>query len=545
MNNFLDKLKKLRREQEEFLAQKLAQKFNVPYFNLSITKPKTSALEFLPKDIAEKTKTIPLEYTGKNIVLATVDPLSSEFKNLLNDLKKNNLTIVWGIISLSSFNEGLDEYQILKLKKFQIVKTLEIDSSVIKTIKEEITRKEMLQEFCRQLIKDNPFLLLDVIVAGAIKFEVSDIHIEPYENKVYVRYRIDGLLHEVIEFPFEIYDVIKSRLKIISGMLLNITDKPQDGRFSLIYENGNIDFRVSLLPSTHGESFVIRVLIFSQILKNLEELGLRNDDYEILLRNINQPNGLILNTGPTGSGKTTTLYAILMKIKNPNIKIITIENPVEYKIEGITQVEIDEKKNFTFAEALRSFLRHDPDVILVGEIRDEDTAQTAIQASLTGHLVLSTLHTNDSLGAIPRLLSLKVNPKLIPAALRLVIAQRLVRKICPFCLEEYEPPEDIKEKIINNLPLRLKEKVDTKRITLARGLGCEKCFNSGYKGRTGIFELLEITPELEDLIYKQPSETEIYEAVKNKFVSLKQDGIYKALNKITTLEEVERVVGLI
>lgn len=545
MRDILEELKKQRREQEEFLAQRLAQKLDVPYFNLTLNKPKPSALEFLPKEDAEKLKTIPLEYTGKNIILGIVDPFSEQTQNFIKDLKEKNLNVAWGIISLSSFKEGLDEYQIIKLKKMKITKTLEIDPIVVDRLSREITRKEMLQEFCKSIITENPFLLLDVIIAGAIKFEASDIHLEPLESFVVIRYRIDSLLYEVIRFPFSTYEVIRSRLKVISGMMLNVTDKPQDGRFSLIHGSENIDFRVSLLPSAYGESFVIRILFSKQILKSIEDLGLREDDYEVLLRNIHQPNGLILNTGPTGSGKTTTLYAILMKIKSPDLKIITIENPVEYKIEGITQVEIDERKNFTFAEALRSFLRHDPDIILVGEIRDEDTAQTAIQASLTGHLVLSTLHTNNSLGAIPRLISLKVNPKLIPSAMRLVIAQRLVRRICPFCIEEYNPPEELKEKVIKKTPMKLKKFLDLSEITLARGIGCDRCFNSGYRGRVGIFEILEITPNLEDLIYRQPSELEIYEAIKEDFVNLQQDGIYKALRKLTTIEEVERVTGLL
>jgi type II secretory ATPase GspE/PulE/Tfp pilus assembly ATPase PilB-like protein len=257
---------------------------------------------------------------------------------------------------------------------------------------------------------------------------------------------------------------------------------------------------------------------------------------------------MILNTGPTGSGKTTTLYSILMKLKRPEVKIITIENPIEYRIEGITQVEIDEKKNLTFASALKAFLRHDPDVILVGEIRDKETANTAIQASLTGHLVLSTLHTNSSLGAIPRLISLEVDPKLIPSALRLVIAQRLVRKICENCKEEYEPDEKTKEKIkkeLQNLPSRVNKDFDLDNFKLAKGLGCNLCFNTGYKGRIGIFELFVLEEKLQPLILKNPTEEEIYLEIKDNFVSMKQDGLIKALRKVTTLEEVERVTGIL
>jgi type II secretory ATPase GspE/PulE/Tfp pilus assembly ATPase PilB-like protein len=285
------------------------------------------------------------------------------------------------------------------------------------------------------------------------------------------------------------------------------------------------------------------------IVKNLEDLGLRDDDLETLNQTIYLPNGLILNTGPTGSGKTTTLYAILMRIKKPELKILTIEDPIEYKIEGISQSQVEEEKGFTFAVALRSFLRHDPDVILVGEIRDKETAQIAIQASLTGHLVLSTLHTNDSLGAIPRLISLDVNPKLIPSALRLIIAQRLIRKVCPYCFLEYEPHEELKKKIqekLKDLPPRVNlSDINLDDFKLVKAQGCSKCFETGYKGMIAVFEFLKITKELEELIYKNPSETEIFKAVKNDFVSLQQDALIKALRKITTIEEVERVTGLI
>jgi type II secretory ATPase GspE/PulE/Tfp pilus assembly ATPase PilB-like protein len=330
--------------------------------------------------------------------------------------------------------------------------------------------------------------------------------------------------------------------------MLNITDKPQDGSFSVNFEKNKIDFRVSSLPTGYGEAFVIRILNFSKITKSLEDLELREDDYEILNKIIFLPNGMILNTGPTGSGKTTTLYSILMKLKRPEVKIITIENPIEYRIEGITQVEIDEKKNLTFASALKAFLRHDPDVILVGEIRDKETANTAIQASLTGHLVLSTLHTNSSLGAIPRLISLEVDPKLIPSALRLVIAQRLVRKICENCKEEYDPDEKTKEKIkkeLQNLPSRVNKDFDLDNFKLAKGLGCNACFNTGYKGRIGIFELFVLEEKLQPLILKNPTEEEIYLEIKDNFVSMKQDGLIKALRKVTTLEEVERVTGIL
>ncbi|MFZ8806218.1 MAG: GspE/PulE family protein [Minisyncoccia bacterium] len=543
-----EEIKRKKREQEEYLAQVLASRLGVPYFNLYLLKPKPAALETISKEEAEKFKLIPIEDDGRKIIIGIVDPLLPGLKDFIENLKQKRKEVVWGIISNSSFLEALDEYSLIRLKKLKISKSLDLSQEVIEKVNREITRKELLQNFCQELLKENPFFMLDTVIAGGLKFDASDIHFEPYEDKVIVRYRLDGLLYDVISLDKENYEIIKNRIKIISGMMLNITDKPQDGSFSVNFEKNKIDFRVSSLPTGYGEAFVIRILNFSKITKSLEDLGLREDDYEILNKIIFLPNGMILNTGPTGSGKTTTLYSILMKLKRPEVKIITIENPIEYRIEGITQVEIDEKKNLTFASALKAFLRHDPDVILVGEIRDKETANTAIQASLTGHLVLSTLHTNSSLGAIPRLISLEVDPKLIPSALRLVIAQRLVRKICENCKEEYDPDEKTKEKIkkeLQNLPNRVNKDFDLDNFKLAKGLGCNLCFNTGYKGRIGIFELFVLEEKLQPLILKNPTEEEIYLEIKDNFVSMKQDGLIKALKKVTTLEEVERVTGIL
>jgi type II secretory ATPase GspE/PulE/Tfp pilus assembly ATPase PilB-like protein len=437
----------------------------------------------------------------------------------------------------------------LKEKKITYIGTFEVNQQVFAEVKEKVQKRQEIENLLKGLVKTDPFLILDYLLAGAIKFFASDIHFEPYENEVLVRYRLDGILYDIFSFPKNIYPLLKNRTKILAGLMINIRDKPQDGRFSIVVDGQNIDIRVSVIPSGDDEAIVLRILIFELIVKNLEDLGLREDDLEILEKIIHLPNGLILNTGPTGSGKTTTLYAILMKIKKPELKILTIEDPIEYKIEGISQSQVEEEKGFTFAVALRAFLRHDPDVILVGEIRDKETAQIAIQASLTGHLVLSTLHTNDSLGAIPRLISLEVDPKLIPSALRLVIAQRLIRKVCPYCGVEYEPDEELKKKIqekLKDLPSRVNlSDINLDDFKLIKAQGCSQCFETGYKGRIAIFEFLRMNKELEELIYKNPSELEIFKAVKNDFISLQQDALIKALRKITTIEEVERVTGLI
>jgi type II secretory ATPase GspE/PulE/Tfp pilus assembly ATPase PilB-like protein len=545
----------MEKEFEEFqsdserIAKELASALNLPYFNLQFFRPEIEALDKVPIDWAKKTKSIPIKINNKDILLGVVDPYNQNFKDLKEDLEKKGFKVKTAIISDESFQTGLKEYNFLPDKKISYLSIFEINSEILNYIKNKVNTKEELSLSLSQLSLSDPFLILDYVFGGAIKFDSSDIHFEPYEDKVFVRFRIDGILYDIFSFPLNIYPLLKNRIKILSGMKINVYNKPQDGRFSLNYEGQKIDIRVSSVPSTKDESIVCRILKLSSVTVELESLGLREDDLKILNQAIYSPNGLILNTGPTGSGKTTTLYSVLIKIKKPELKILTIEDPVEYKIEGISQSQVNEESGFTFSNALRSFLRHDPDIILVGEIRDKETAQIAVQASLTGHLVLSTLHTNDALGAIPRLISLGVDPQLIPPALRLVIAQRLLRKICPYCAIEYTPEDDLKEKIKNklkDLPSRVNLKdIDLNNFSLLKPKGCQKCLGLGYKGRLAIFELLSINKKLESIIEKNPSEAEIYEAVSDNFVSLQQDGLIKALFKITSIEEVERVTGLI
>jgi len=545
----------MEKEFEEFrldserIAQELAKTLNIPYFNLQFIKPEIDALKYLPKNLAEKAKVLPIKKERNILTLGVVDPYNQELENIKQSLAQQGLEIKIGIISPKSLEIGLEEYKFLKEKKVTYIGTFEVNQQVFTELKEKIQKRQEIENLLKDLIKTDPFLILDYLLAGAIKFNATDIHFEPYENKVLVRYRLDGILYDIFTFPKNIYPLLKNRIKILAGLMINIKDKPQDGRFSIVVDGQNIDIRASVIPVGDDEAIVLRILIFELIVKNLEDLGLREDDLETLEKTIHLPNGLILNTGPTGSGKTTTLYAILMRIKKPELKILTIEDPIEYKIEGISQSQVEEEKGFTFAVALRAFLRHDPDVMLVGEIRDKETAQIAIQASLTGHLVLSTLHTNDSLGAIPRLISLDVDPKLIPSALRLVIAQRLIRKVCPYCFQEYKPDEELKKKIqekLKNLPPRVNlSDVNLEDFNLVKSQGCSRCFDTGYKGMIGVFEFLKVTKELEELIYKNPPETEIFKAVKKDFVSLQQDALIKALRKITTIEEVERVTGLI
>jgi type II secretory ATPase GspE/PulE/Tfp pilus assembly ATPase PilB-like protein len=542
-----DYLQKFKEEEEEDIAKKLANLNGLKYFNLKIKHPNPEALAEIDKNIALKLKIIAIDKKGNNLIIGAVNPLNPEVKKFFDSLKNKGYIIEIGVISLSSFNKAIEDYKFIKKDKPKYTQILEIDKEKVNEIISKISQKEDLDKIIKENINKNILSILDYILAGAIKFESSDIHLEPAEDKAYVKLRIDGILYEVASFDLKFYKIIKNRIKLFSGLFLNITERPQDGRFSISLGGKIIDIRVSTIPSSYDETIVMRLLDVEKVLIKLEELGL--DDYEIKVIDyyIHQPNGLILNTGPTGSGKTTTLYAILNRIKRKEIKIITIEDPIEYKIEGITQTQVNIAENYTFASGLRSILRQDPDVILVGEIRDKDTAEIAINASLTGHLVLSTLHTNSSLGAVPRLIDLGVDKSLLPPSLRLVIAQRLVRKVCQFCQQEFKPDHNLKNIIKNNLktiPQEIFSTIDFDNLILIKANGCEKCLFTGYKGRIAIFELLKINPNIEKIIYINPTEESILnEAIKSDFITLQQSGILKAIKKITTLDEVERVTG--
>ncbi len=540
-------LEKTKKREEEDFAKKLADMLQLKYFNLKLHPVDPEALSIIPEEIARNLKIVGIEKYGKKLIIGALNPLKAEFKEYIENLKSRGFEIEIGVVSYSSLEKAWQEYRFIKPRKVKYTEILVLDEEKLNKIINELATKEDLKKYLIELEKENPLEILDYIMAGALKFEASDVHLEPTEKNIIVKLRIDGILYETANFSKSIYSLLKNRIKLFAGLFLNITEKPQDGRFSINFGKKNIEIRVSTIPSSYDETIVMRILDVEKIMIPLEKLGLEEYDLEIINHYIHQPNGLILNTGPTGSGKTTTLYAILNKIKRPEIKIITIEDPIEYKLEGITQTQVNPAENYTFATGLRSILRQDPDVILVGEIRDKETAEIAIHASLTGHLVLSTLHTNDSLGAIPRLIDLGIDKTLIPPSLRLIIAQRLLRRICQYCKEEYIPDNNLKELIIKNLdtiPENVKNQLNLEEITLVRSKGCEKCFYTGYKGRVAIFELLKITQRLQDLIYEEVNEKIILEAaVKDGFINLQQAGLIKALKKMTTIEEVERITG--
>ncbi len=433
-------LKRLYHKSEEEKANGMANKFRLPYIDLSLIPITDDAVNSIPEEEAKKANAAVIYKVGKKYQIAITDPENYETKQLLEKLKKSEgVSYSLVVVSNDSLNRAWGSY-----KRGNVTETFENQGMSLK--ESDLTEFEKginnLIELKKRIAEIHTTEVFNIVVAGAIKTRASDIHVEPGTDHVRLRYRIDGVLQDIINLPKQVQKTIVSRVKMLSKMKLNVTDIPQDGHFSINLENTLVNVRSSILPTNFGESIVMRLLSENSIGLKLDELGFNQFYLERIEEQIIKPTGMILTTGPTGSGKTTTLYAIINRINEPSVKIITLENPVEYRIDGITQTEVGEGQQITFADGLRSIVRQDPDIILVGEIRDSETAETAIQAALTGHLVISTLHTNNAAGAIPRLLHLKVNPALIAPAINAVIAQRLVRTRWRRGREEYGPAQE-------------------------------------------------------------------------------------------------------
>ncbi len=424
----------------------------------------------------------------------------------------------------------------------RITGEVEISKEIIAEVQKKVNNIPTFKEIIESSLDKNTTELLGIVLIGAISLNASDIHIEPEEDSVQFRVRVDGMLHDVLEIDHKLYKALSSRIKLLSKLKLNVNDRPQDGRFSIVIAKDEIEIRTSVLPAEYGESLVLRILNPKSLI-SLEELGLRKDLLEMFNEEIKKPNGMVIVTGPTGSGKTTTLYAFLKKINKPEIKIITLEDPIEYHLDGISQTQVDTKKDYDFAKGLRSIMRQDPDAVLVGEIRDLETASTALQAALTGHLVFTTLHTNDAAGTIARLQALGEKAINISPAINLAIAQRLVRRVCQKCAVREKPSETelklIKD-VLKNVPKEFYPELDS--IKIARAKGCKYCNNTGYLGRISIFEALKVDDEIEKFIPISPSIVALRElAIKKGMILMRQDGLIKVTQGITTIEEVERV----
>jgi len=554
-NKQLDDLHK--QEEEELVATLAESKYKLPYIDLSRLGIDNEALRAISEQDARELKVAPFKLFGKNIFVGVRSPSDDLLAKLKDQIERENLIPTFYMVSMASLEKVWDRYKELSLAEGSKIGGLDISGEVLRETAKNIKIITDIEKLITEALAGNQIhrisRMLEIVLAGAIAVKASDIHIEPEERQSRLRLRLDGVLHDVLFFENNIYHLLNSRIKLLSGMKLS-SKIAQDGRFSIMEEKEEINIRTSLIPGAYGESIVMRILDPKSIQVKLEEIGIESFLFSVIEQEIAKPNGLILVTGPTGSGKTTTLYAFLRKIYNPEINIITIEDPIEYHLNGITQTQTNDEKGYTFIEGLRSILRQDPDVIMVGEIRDKETAQLAIQAALTGHMVFSTLHTNNAAGVIPRLIDLGANPKIMVSALSLSIAQRLVRKLCPNCKKEKVPDENevkILKLIMDEIKKEDKSLSNYKinpdaPIKLFSPVGCEKCNMIGYTGRIGIFEAIKTDEAIEKIILQNPSEREIKKVARTQgILSMRQDGIVKILNGITSLEEVQSVVDLL
>lgn len=541
-------------KEAEGLAQMLSQRYSLPYIDLTKSSINTDALRLIPEEEARAAGIAPFKLSGRNVDIAIITPNNPLIADIVRVLQENKgITAKLYMASQSSLDHAWERYA-------EAGKSTKTDTGVIQISDEAIAQylaqfktiedvKETLdKEIAESLQVGGISNLLEVILSGALATNASDIHIEPEEVSIRLRYRLDGVLHDVADIDNRLFRQIAARLKLVSGMKLNIQQAAQDGRFAIKVEGAEIEIRNSIIPGSYGESVVMRVLNPKSINVTFENLGVDDQLFKIFEREISRPNGMILLTGPTGSGKTTTLYSFLRKVNSSESKVITIEDPIEYHLEGVNQTQVNRTKGYTFLSGLRASLRQDPDIIMVGEIRDSETAKIAINASLTGHLVFSTLHTNNAAGAIPRLIDLGVNAKILTSALTLPIAQRLVRRLCPVCKKEDVPTAEEKTLIDNVLVTIKKKKPDLalpQSEKVWRSVGCEKCNKTGYKGRVGVYEAILMDDAVAKVALENPSEKEIkIAAIPQGILDMRQDGILKILTGVTDMSELGRVVDL-
>ncbi len=552
----------LRTQEEEGLVSMLAgSKYGVDYVDLSGLPIDNDAIRLLEEKDARALDVAPYKLIGKKLSLAVRSPVADGALKAKELLEAKGFDVTFVMASQKSIEKVWSRYADLSFATRSRAGGLDISPDVLAELSQKIkTIEDAVTEITGAIAEDDSqhhlSRILEIILGSGIGLGASDVHIEPMEDKIELRFRLDGVLHIITTFDAPTYKQINTRIKLLSGLKLTISATPQDGRFSAFLgindEQIEINFRTSLIPGAYGESIVLRILNPKSIRVGLEDLGISPPMFDIFIAEIKKPHGMILLTGPTGSGKTTTLYAFLQKIYSPEIKMITIEDPIEYHLPGITQTQTDHKKGYTFLEGLRSALRQDPDVIMVGEIRDPETAKIAVESALTGHLVFSTLHTNNASGVIPRLIDLDVNPKILVSALSLSIAQRLVRTLCPNCKAARPITSEEKTLIdtIWNEALAKNKNMEQFGVsrdvtTLMSAKGCVHCNNTGYKGRIGIFEAIQNDEAIEKIIVGSPSERDIKKiADAQGTLDMREDGLIKILQGKTDFEEVKSVVDL-
>lgn len=532
---------------EEDAVKIKADYMQVPYISLKEKTIDESVLRIISEKAVAFYQFVPFEFDNNLLKVGMVDPNNLDALDALKFISiRHGISTKIYLISKGSFDVVMKQYKTFgdELK--------DVLENVDKRIESKTDEDKVKEKETQRITEEAPISkVVDIIISHAVEGKASDIHIESSEKDLRVRYRLDGVLHDSLILPKKLGPAVVSRIKILSTLKIDETRKPQDGRFrfNLSSQGGlgkSVDLRVSTFPTVNGEKVVMRILDTTSEIANLESLGIRAHALELVKENIDKPFGIVLITGPTGSGKSTTLYALLKILNKEGVNIVTLEDPVEYYLEGINQSQVKPEIGYTFASGLRSILRQDPDIIMVGEIRDKETAELAMHAALTGHLVLSTLHTNNSVGVIPRLVDMGIEAFLIGSALNVAIAQRLVRRICPYCKEEIEVTSELINEVkkeLDNIPADQKKDVDlSKGLKFYRGKGCKECKNSGSIGRVGIYEVLSMTPEMEKVIHSKVTDSDIAaEALRQGMITMKQDGIVKALLGLTTIEEVLRV----
>jgi len=543
------KLFELQRQEEEKRTEALAEKLKLPYINLGIVPIDPNDIVILPKEKSKEGNLLVIRRTGSTLHLAVKDSRDPKTKKIIKELEGQGYKCLLFIASPTSLKKGWERYRLTAPKIVPLRGTFIIQNRELEGFKKSL---QTIQELKKAISGLSTTQLLTIVVAGAIEMKASDIHLEPGAEAIRLRYRVDGLLQDVTEFPQKAYHFLLTRIKTLSDMLLNVHDVTQDGRFTVKILDGEktvkeVDMRVSVLPSGYGETVVMRLLGLGSVKLNLPDLGIRQELFEIIKSQITRPNGMILTTGPTGSGKTTSLYACINYINKPGTKIITVEDPIEYRLKGITQTQISKRKGQNFAQTLKAVVRQDPDALMVGEIRDKESAGIAIEFALTGHIVFSTLHTNDAAGAIPRLVDMGIKSSFIPPAVNVVIAQRLVRRLCPDCKEAYQPPTEMianTKKVFSLISPKSGIDIPKQISTFYKAKGCPKCHGLGYKGRIGVYEFFTISDTIEKLILEGATSYDLRtKAMEEGMVTLMQDVMLRVVEGITTMEEVQRVIG--
>lgn len=542
------RLSDLYKKEEEDLARMLSTKYGVDYIDLTRLAIETDALKLTKEEEARQTEIAAFKKVGKKLFVAMRAPARDDSLQAIARLEKLGYEVRKFMTSTTSLEHAWNYYKDLSHASASEGGILNISEEELQKMASELKTIEDVRNNVGDSVASKQAhkvsRALEVILGGGLALDASDIHIEPEESKIRVRYRLDGVLTDILDFDHATSKLITSRIKLLSGMKLNVNSTAQDGRFSVHVGESDVEIRSSIIPGNYGETLVMRLLDPARIGLPLEELGIDKFLLDIFLEEIRKPNGLILNTGPTGSGKTTTLYAFLKSVNKPGVKIITLENPVEYHLSGIVQTQIT--PTYTFASGLRAILRQDPDVIMVGEIRDPEVASTATHAALTGHLVFSTLHTNNAAGTFPRLVDIGVQPEILGSAVNLVMAQRLVRKLCEHCRETTPITGEAKqtvERILANIPRP--DVLPANRDTMWTAKGCEHCAGTGYKGRIAILEAILMDEKVEEVVRHSPTELEIWRAALPQGIRrMAEHGLIKVLEGVTSLDELGRVVNL-